>query len=303
MTNYYEINEQTAERAWYAVHMGDYKKNSATDEYRASVDEVVELGEKQKQKVSGFYHDKIDSLVDSYARKLAKWYDDYNRNQASCPSWFISGPANYPVRKHEAQMSRERSLWEEYDAIKEIKSKIKSVGTGGIDLADPHAKEMLEERIESLQRQLELSKKLNAYYRKNKTLVGCPDISADKAEKMTAEIKSMLERCPWVTSPVPAYELTSLRDKIKRNQARLEELNSRQEKVESGEDTDQKFEGGTIVRNIELDRLQILFDDIPSAEVREKLKANGFRWSPKNKAWQRQLTGNAEYALKRLELF
>lgn len=31
-----------------------------------------------------------------------------------------------------------------------------------------------------------------------------------------------------------------------------------------------------------------------------ELKSSGFRWSPKNKAWQRQLTSNALGAAKRL---
>ena len=31
-------------------------------------------------------------------------------------------------------------------------------------------------------------------------------------------------------------------------------------------------------------------------ETRELLKRNGFRWSPRNSAWQRQLTANGKYA-------
>lgn len=53
-----------------------------------------------------------------------------------------------------------------------------------------------------------------------------------------------------------------------------------------------------IVRNSELMRLQLFFDEIPSKEIREILKHNGFRWSGKNKAWQRHLNNNSEYALK-----
>lgn len=292
--NTYTINEQTAERAWYAVHMGDYKKNSATEEYTSSVEEVRELGEAQKKKVSEYYHDKIDALVDKYARKLAKWYDDYNRNEASCPSWFITGSSNYPIRKHEKKMNRERTLWAEYDEIKGIKDKIKAVGKGAIDLADPNAKEMLKERLEKLQAILERSKEINKYYRKNKTMVGFPGMEPEKAEEMTATIQDTLTRCPWITNPIPSYELTSLRDKIKRTEARLEEL----ERRENTETEDEEHEGFTIVRNTELDRLQILFDDIPDAETRTALKSNGFRWSPRNKAWQRQLTDNAERAAK-----
>ena len=60
------------------------------------------------------------------------------------------------------------------------------------------------------------------------------------------------------------------------------------------------FEGGRLVWNRQADRLQILFDGIPDDARRRELKSNGFRWSPKNKAWQRQLTMNAVRAAKRM---
>ena len=54
------------------------------------------------------------------------------------------------------------------------------------------------------------------------------------------------------------------------------------------------------VWNYEADRLQILFDSIPDDQKRKELKSYGFKWSPKYKAWQRQLTQNAVYAVKRV---
>ena len=59
-------------------------------------------------------------------------------------------------------------------------------------------------------------------------------------------------------------------------------------------------DGGEIVKNAELNRLQIVFDEIPGEEIRDELKRNGFRWSPSNQAWQRQLTPNAEAAARRI---
>ena len=56
-----------------------------------------------------------------------------------------------------------------------------------------------------------------------------------------------------------------------------------------------------VVENKEIMRLQILFDGIPPVAARDILKSNGFRWSPKNKAWQRQLTDNARYAYKNIK--
>jgi hypothetical protein len=293
---YYDISEETARRGHESVHMSDYKPGSATAEYTASVDEVYEIAERQKAKVSRYYHEKIDALADKYARRLAQWTNDYNRNSASCPSWFVCGPANYPVKKHERQMSRERTLWNEYDDIKGIIDKIKAVGTGPIDLADPNAREMLTERLEKLQKELEDSKIINSYWRKNKTLVGCPVVNQEKAEAETKAIQEYIEKHPWITAPVPAYDLTSLRDKIKRTTERLEELDHRQQTPTA----QSEYDGFTVIENNDIMRLQIIFPGKPDEATRNILKSNGFKWAPSQSAWQRQLTENSRRALDRI---
>lgn len=295
---YYPINEDTARNAHYCVHMGDYKPGSATAEYRRAVDNAAALVEAQKAKVSPYYHDKLDGLLDRYARRLAQWTNDYKRNQASYPSQFISGAGGYNMRKHEKQMSREGTLWNEYDEIKAILNKIKDVGTGPVDLADPHAREMLADQLQKLQNKLDESKALNAYYRKHKSFDGFPGLTAETAARLDAQFAETRQRCPWVKHPVPDYELTRLRGKIKRVQARLDELDKRAQQAEQPADNT-AFPGGEIVRNLEADRLQILFDEKPDEEMRAKLKSNGFRWSPRYSARQRQLTPNAEAAARR----
>ena len=66
------------------------------------------------------------------------------------------------------------------------------------------------------------------------------------------------------------------------------------------ENAEMAFDGGTVVKNYSEDRLQILFDEKPDQETISNLKHNGFRWSPRFKAWQRQLTSNAFYACARV---
>lgn len=122
--------------------------------------------------------------------------------------------------------------------------------------------------------------------------------AAEAASKLTADFADTCQRCPWVKHPIPDYELTSLRGKIKRTQARLDELDKRTEQAQQPAEST-KFSGGEIVRNLEADRLQIIFDEKPDDEQREALKQNGFRWSPRYGAWQRQLTRNAEIAARR----
>jgi len=294
-TKYYEINEETARRSHEMMSMTDYKPGSATAEYQAAVDKAAALVERKKKAVSPFYYDKLNALLDRYARRLAQWTNDYNRNGASCPSVLVCGPANFPTKKKARQNAREESLWAEYREIQAILDKIKSIGTGPVDLADPHAREMLQDQLQKLQASLDTGNAMNAYYRKHKTMKGFPGLSDDAAAKMDESIGSSYS---WVQKPMPDYELTSLRGKIKRAEARLAELDQRQEQqAQPAEGT--KFDGGEIVRNLEADRLQILFDEKPDEATRAALKSNGFRWSPRYNAWQRQLTRNAEIAARR----
>ena len=299
---YYEISEETARNAHYCIHMSDYEPGSATASYRNSVNSAAQMVEQQKARVSAFYHDKLDTLLNSYARRLAQWTNDYNRNQASYPSQFIAGAGNFNMRKHNRQMSREDSLWEEYRQIEAILDKIRSVGTGPVDLADPHAREMLTERLNSQRQMLEDAKIANAYYRKHKTLEGCPGLSEKNRAWLTRPgVFASGDGSPisQYGSPFPAYELSSLRGKIERTEQRLAELDLREQQAAEPQ-TGTAFDGGQIVRNIDLNRLQILFDTIPDADTRAALKQNGFRWSPKNQAWQRQLTDNAERAARQV---
>ena len=285
---YGSIDEETARNAHYCVHMSDYKPGSATASYRNSVNSAAQLVEQQKARVSAFYHDKLDALLNSYARRLAQWTNDYNRNQASYPSQFIAGAGNYNMKKHNRQMSREDSLWEEYRQIEAILDKIRSVGTGPVDLADPHAREMLTERLNSQRQMLEDAKTANAYYRKHKTLEGCPGLSEKNRAWLTRPgVFASGDGSPisQYGSPFPAYELASIRGKIERTEQRLAELDRREQQAAEPQ-TGTAFDGGQIVRNIDLNRLQILFDAIPDADTRAALKQNGFRWSPKNQAWQ-----------------
>lgn len=58
--------------------------------------------------------------------------------------------------------------------------------------------------------------------------------------------------------------------------------------------------GFQVERNADINRLQLKFDGKPPENVRSILKSNGFRWSPREGAWQRQLGANSEGSLSRV---
>jgi len=282
--NDYPINEEAARRAKEANSYSDYRPGSATSEYRAMVDEAVALGEKQKKRVDPMYHEKLDHLVDLYARKMAENLNERNAIDARVPSFLITGGGNFPVRQKEKQnMARDTNMGK-YQEIEGLLDKIRGTGMGGISADDSMAVEKLQSKLDGLQEAQEQMKAVNAYYRKHKTLDGCPGLSAEMAD----ELKASMSR-DWRQDPVPfpSYALSNNNANIHATQQRIDDLKNRSEYA------GWTFAGGKVEINEAENRLQLRFDEKPSAEQREQLKRNGFRWAPSQEAWQRQLTKNA----------
>lgn len=292
MQKYYPINEEAARQAQIANSFSDYVPGSATAAYQSMVDEAYKLGEAQKQRVDPIHHEKIDALVDRYARKLADNLSKAHAIDARVPSVLITGPSNFPVRKKEKQNdARDRNM-AEYREIAGLLDKIKSVGMGGISADEPQALEKLEKRLADLEAEQERMKTVNAYYRKHKTCQGCEGISPELAAKLDESMKTAYS---WETAPFPSCTLSNNNANIRRVRQRINDLKNRSEFV------GWKFPGGEAEINEAENRLQLIFDEKPSDEQRRKLKSGGFKWAPSQSAWQRQLTRNAIYAASRID--
>ena len=279
---YYPINEGAARRAKEAISFFDYRPGSATAEYRHYVDQAVEIAERQKKRVEPEHHEKIDQLLDTYARKLAENMNKGYEITARVPSVLIAGPANFPVRAKEKQNAANDRNMEEFQYIQGLLDKIRSTGMGGISADDPQAVSKLEKKLEKLEASQELMKAVNAYYRKHGTLDGCPYLTEKGIENLKADMASSWH-CE--KKPFQSWQLSNNNAEIHRLKGRIEELTRHKEAAYVG----WEFEGGTVEINREANRLQIYFEGKPDATVRDELKSNGFRWSPKAEAWQRQL--------------
>lgn len=293
--SYYTINEEAARRANDMNSFRDYKAGSATAEYRRMVDAATELAERQKQRVDPMYHEKIDRLLEIYCRKLAENMNASYSIEDRCPSILISGGGNFPVRKKEKQnAARDRNL-EEWNYIQGLLDKIRSVGTGGISSDDPQAVEKLEAKLATLEKHQEMMKAANAAIRMK---------DPAKGDAKLAELGYTPEDIAKLRAPdfcgrigYPAYELQNNNANIRRIRGRIAELKKRTESTPEG----WEFDGGRVVVNTAENRLQIIFDGKPNADIRTELKGEGFRWAPSQGAWQRQLTDNAMRAARRLK--
>ncbi len=162
-----------------------------------------------------------------------------------------------------------------------------------ISREDPNAIEKLAIKLGECERLQDMMKEVNAYYRKNGKIIGCPCLNEKQARNLE---ESMRCRYPMHTQPYPQYALTNNSAEIRRLKKRIEELSKDKELGFVG----WQFECGEAVANDELCRLQLVFDEKPNEEQIYKLKLNGFKWSPSNRAWQRQLNQSAVYAADRL---
>ena len=291
---YYPINENAARRAKEAISFSDYKPGSATAEYRHYVDEAAEIAARQKKRVDPSFHEKIDGLLDAYARKLAANMNKGYEITARVPSIMIAGGSNFPVRKKEKQNAAADKNMEEYREIQGLLDKIRSTGMGGISADDPNAVSKLESKLAKLEQAQETMKAVNAYYRKNKTLDGCPHLSPEQIEKLKASMSGSYRANP---KPFESYQLSNNNAEIRRLKNRITALTRRKELGYVG----WEFDGGRVEANTADNRLQIFFDEKPDKEIREELKGNGFRYAPSAEAWQRQLNDNAIYAADRIK--
>lgn len=288
---YYTINEETARTAQNINSFRDYTTGSATSAYQNRVNEIYDIVNQIAEKKPNLA-DKAQRMADRYSRKLAEYYNAYYRNEASCPSIMICGPANFPTKKKARQNSRRGSLMNEWNYLESYADKIKRLLNQEQPILsnDENVIELLTEKIADLEAEKESMKALNAYYRKNETIEGYDGL-------ITQDMQMHLDfvfKFNFIHGSL--FDTSNINQEIKRNRDRLTQI----QRVKDAGTSETEYNGFRVVENSELMRLQIIFNGKPEPEVRDILKSNGFKWAPSQSAWQRQLTSNAKYSLKRV---
>lgn len=245
--------------------------------------EMGKLAKSDKQK--DFLNRELERFFRNYAEKM----NDYLSSRSRIVSTMIAGPANFPVARMEKINNSVMKKWDNIrewadKVLKSIKKKLKKMA---IEEAGGEI-EVLKKKIAEAEKLQEMMRRANRIVRRK--------IAREEKVKLLIEIGLTEKVAKEILIPdylddigYESYQLRNNRANIKRMKKRLEVL----ERLEQTPTSDILFDGGKIIDNAEIDRVQIVFDDIPSEEIRAKLKQRGFRWSPKNKAWQRKRTPQA----------
>ena len=239
---------------------------------------------------------RIERLQESAERHEAAASAAYNRARASVegipfgqPN--IGGCLTPAYNRHDAAM---RTSIRESDKADHARDRAKAAENNhAISSDDPEALTKLREKLAKLEKLQERMKAANAALRMKDTAKG--DAALIEQGYTPLQIEKL--RTPdWIGRiGFPAYALTNNSATIRSVKERIAKL----EAMASGPAPEGwTFDGGEVICNVEENRLQIRFDEIPDETMRTALKSNGFRWSRWNGVWQRQLTRNAISAAK-----
>lgn len=229
-----------------------------------------------------------ESVLD-YETRYKKFFSSYLGAKSNTFSAMITGPARFNNRKHEkANRSEQRHYeifreWRER-AKKAIVRKAQPVKTFNSEI------ERYKAELEGMKRNHELMKEGNK--RIKQALKDMVNIDQYLTE--TFGIKPhMLE---WTYKF--GFGLANNNANMKRVEERIRILEAKEQRATTVGQESLQFNGGVIIYNHEADRIQIKHDTKPQPEIISLLKSNGFKWSPSQSVWQRQLTANARFALK-----
>jgi len=291
------INETAARRAHDANSFRTFEPGRATSEYWEYVTEAREIALAQKERVDPIHHDKIDYWLDVYKRRLAEVLNRGYEIDARVPSIMIAGPSRFPIRAKEKQNAARAKNMQEWREVEAILDKIRGIGTGGISSDDPDAVAKLKEKLLKAETLQNFMKDARAHYRKNETMAGF--VADDEAQRWDTEIAA-----GRFGSPFAEWQLQNNNAEINRIRQRIAKLEKQAALSVAAASRPghegYQFDGGEVIYNYAMNRLQIKFADKPDEAMRGKLKHNGFKWAPSQEAWQRQLTDNAKGAAKRL---
>lgn len=292
---YFPINEGSARTAHNMMSMRDYSEGSTTAGYRSEVDKAYDIADKVAEKKPE-EAERAYRLAERYSKKMAEYYNKESSIGMMCPSVMISGAGNFPVKKKERQVAAWERNHEFYQYVQGILAKIENIlyGREIIKSDDERAIEKLEEKLEDMKKLQEDMKAANRALRLKDKEAG-----NDQLREMGYSEESIEElRKPDYLGRVgyPDFQLSNNNANIHRVEERLKRLKAVKERGSS----EQEYKTFKVVENTEAMRYQIIFDGKPDAEIRTLLKSNGFKWAPSQGAWQRQISSNGKWALKKV---
>jgi hypothetical protein len=224
-----------------------------------------------------------------------------------CMSSMITGPSNFPVARNQKRLDTAHKRLEEFldwrkKALDRLHKKYDPRRMSTVISADDSdAVQQLKVKIDLFEAHQILMKAANKIVKSNLP-------TDEKIEKLVElgmtfqQAKELFTLDYMGNVGFPAYALTNNSANIRRMKERIADLEREAAKRQPETERDIMIGGVPcrLVENADANRLQLIFDGKPAETVRAMLKSNGFHWSPREGAWQRQLNDNSRRTVERL---
>lgn len=220
---------------------------------------------------------------------------------------------HHSEKRHRRDLDKaNRAMQMSFDAQKlagELRARASGLGEHGISSDDPDAPSKIKEKIAELEAlqatMVQANKVIRAFYKTGVRAESTDEELARYFEKMAEAGISSKAHARQMLKPSWGSHVGFEQYQLSNNSANLRRYKDRLAQVERNatrehQEVDVGNTGIKMVQNVEKNRLQIIFPGKPDAEVRHKLKRDGFRWSPTEGAWQRQLNNRAVYIAKEI---
>lgn len=243
---------------------------------------------------------KHEGDTERYMNKYVSLLSDWLSAKSRCLSTMITGPSNFNTRRNEKANNSEHNKFGYFMEWREkaLHAITKPENTD-IVKGSENAIEKMTAKLQKLESNQAFMKAINKTLR-NKKLSDVEKVETICRDFPAVKESSVLSLLvPDNSGPLgfQSYSLTNNNATINRLKKDIIAENNRLQKYATG-NKEYQISGIDVCENVEQNRIQILFDGKPESEMIQKLKSNGFRWSPRNSAWQRQLTTNGIYATK-----
>jgi hypothetical protein len=297
-----DISYDVAYNAYRGISFDPEKRAKQTqDEYvnymQSVYDDVMKIAKTDEQRAT------IDAAFENYRKGYIQKQLAHLQAKSRTLSPMITGPANFPTRRNEKANNAEHKRLEEFlEWDKKALARLKEIARG-----TRSQEEIKGEQFEIIRRDLASSLStikgidngtvrgssrsllVNNLTNRIKTLArnGKTDL-VNKALDYIDDYQKDLAK-PLIS---PKHSVWDLRSQVAEQPGQVENP--------TGTETIKEYQGASVVNNRDAERVQILFDEKPSEQVRNALKKAAFKWSPSNNAWQRQNTPNGIAAAKRV---
>lgn len=298
----------------YNAHRG----SSFVPEKRAKArqDEYLNLMKSDYEQLSKMArNDEEKAMLDGEFERYASGYASYYRKgllaDSRTMSSMITGPSNFPTERNRKRLDIARRRWDELGQYRErahaaIRKAVRP-DLSPVMAGQANAVELLQQQLAKLKDDQQRMKEANALVRKCVTYDKANKVVVLKKGKTEAEyiaaaakINMSEEMAKKLLQPdfcgrigFAGYQLTNNNANIKRIEERIKSISS----MKAMPETEVKYEGGVTVLECPQDaRIRITFPGKPSRDKIDALKARGFKWSPTNMAWQRNLNSGGQWA-------